>query len=85
MNIDTLTPDEFMKLDPADHAVAISVYSQRIMLLEKKAKRPESADALEIMLDECRRCQNLRKLHVLAIHAQLVQPEENEAPAAAAA
>ena len=88
MNIDTITPDDFMKLDAGDHAVAIYLYSQRITLLETKVKREQDADSRELMLDEVRRCQNLRKVHVHALHELLMpapKAAEVESPTAAAA
>lgn len=71
MCIDTLTPEQFMRLDPADHATAIQVYSQRITLTEKKLRLLPGPEATELLLDETRRCQNLRKIHVHAMHEQL--------------
>lgn len=71
-SIDTLTIDEFDMLEPADHAVAIGLYSQRITQLESRLKRFNSdLETEEIMRDELRRCQNFRKLHVCKLHEQL--------------
>lgn len=83
---DRITIDEFEKLRPAEHSVAVHTYSQRITQLEKRLTLPGSEDAREIVLDEITRCLTLRKVHVLALAEQLdVLPLRAAAPVADAA
>lgn len=84
---DRVTVDEFEKLGPAEHSVAIHTYTQRITLLEKRLAQPGGGDdAREILLDEVGRCLTLRKVHVLALAEQLeIIPLRAAAPVAAAA
>ncbi|WP_126546835.1 hypothetical protein [Hymenobacter amundsenii] len=60
-----------MRLEPADHALAIQTYSQRLTQLERKLRLFPDSETTEILLDEARRSQNLRKIHVHALHEQL--------------
>jgi hypothetical protein len=64
---DRITIDEFEKLGPAEHSVAIHTYSQRITQLQKRLQQPGTEDAREIISDELGRCLSLRKVHVLAL------------------
>lgn len=72
--VDLISVDEFAKLTAEDHAVAIYTHSQRITQLQRSLEQPGSEDAREIVLDEVRRCQQIRKVHVVAMadHLELV-------------
>ena len=69
--VDLISIDEFGRLTPEDHSVAIHTHSQRIILLHSRLNQPGTEDAQELMLDEVRRSQQLRKVHVLALAEQL--------------
>lgn len=69
---DHITIDDFIRLTPADHAVAIHTYSQRLTQLENRLDAlPSQEEARELLLDEVRRGQQLRKVHVQALAEQL--------------
>ena len=70
-SVSQVTIDEFTQLAPADHSVAIHTYSQAITQLEYRLQLPGREDARELLLDELRRCQQLRKVHVAALAEQL--------------
>ena len=77
--VSQVTIDDFVRLTPADHAVGIHLYSQTITQLEARLTLPGREDAREVMLDELRRCQQLRKLHVQALAEQLEVVSQREA------
>ncbi|WP_375435062.1 hypothetical protein [uncultured Hymenobacter sp.] len=69
--VDLISVDEFQKLTPEDHSVAINTHSQRLTQLRNRLDLPGTEDAREVMLDEVRRSLQLRKVHVQALAEQL--------------
>lgn len=67
MSIDSLTPDDFMKLTASHHELAINLYDEKIADCKKQIS--ESADPVEAeqLVAEWSRSATIRKIHVAAL------------------
>lgn len=66
-SVSQITIDNFAQLSPDDHSVAIFNHYQSIQHLQRKLQDPVNEPARELLSDELRRCQQLRKLHAQAL------------------